>query len=103
MGMPQVPERECLPDIEQVVVMILESVALEELAMSHILNAEGEKLQAVVAEFSSDNLCCKCLKEAFKQTTTTVNSLIMKEWIMINKINSTLDIFDKIDDRSKEC
>ncbi len=34
---------------EQAITDIIESVALEETALSHILNAEGEKIQAIVA------------------------------------------------------
>ncbi|MEG0365822.1 MAG: hypothetical protein RR585_03240 [Coprobacillus sp.] len=34
---------------EEAITDIIESVALEETALSHILNAEGEKLQAVIA------------------------------------------------------
>ena len=34
---------------EQAITDIIESVALEETALSHILNAEGEKIQKMVA------------------------------------------------------
>ncbi|MEG0806051.1 MAG: hypothetical protein RR364_02105 [Lachnospiraceae bacterium] len=34
----------------QAITDIIESVALEQTAISHILNAEGEKLQAVIAK-----------------------------------------------------
>lgn len=34
---------------EQAITDLIESVALQETALSHILNAEGEKIQAVVA------------------------------------------------------
>ena len=34
---------------EQAITDLIESVALQEAALSHILNAEGEKIQAVVA------------------------------------------------------
>ncbi len=105
MGMPQVPERENLPDIEAVVIQILEAVALEELAMAHIINAEGEKLQALVKQLNQCDNFSDNILDAFKVTNTTINSLIMKEWIMLNKINTALEIYNKIDKRrpSSDC
>lgn len=35
--------------MHQAITDLLESIALEETAMSHILNAEGEKLQKAIA------------------------------------------------------
>ncbi len=98
MGMPQVPERDNLPSIKEVVIQILESVALEELAMAHIINAEGEKMQAIVKEISEKNLCCSCIQSLFKNTHSTLNSLIMKEWVMLTKLSTTLEIYNNFED-----
>lgn len=46
MSMPSFPEQEI--STEQALNMILASIAMEELALSHIMNAEGEKLQYVL-------------------------------------------------------
>jgi hypothetical protein len=47
MSMPNIPD--ITPDIdlkrEDVINLLLTSIALEEIGISHILNAEGEKLQ----------------------------------------------------------
>ena len=45
MGMPIIDVK----DRCEAVTDLIESVALEEAALAHILNAEGEKLQAVIA------------------------------------------------------
>lgn len=47
MGMPKI---EC-PDIDKcdAAASLLQSIALEEAAIAHILNAEGEKLQKVIS------------------------------------------------------
>ncbi len=103
MGMPQVPERESLPSIEEVVIQILESVAIEELAMAHIINAEGEKMQALVKQMSCERVCLSHITEVFSGTESTINSLIMKEWIMLGKIKTALDIYKNFkEDRKKE-
>ncbi len=102
MGMPQVPDRECMPSIEDVVIQILESVALEELAMAHVINAEGEKMQAMVRHMNEYDVCSDCVFDAFKNTNSTINSLIMKEWIMLNKINTALEIYNKFEKKESE-
>ncbi len=96
MGMPEVPKRENLPNIEEVVVQILESIAIEELAIAHIMNAEGEKMQAIVKELNAVTLSSDWVSEAFKNTTTTLNTLIMKEWMMLNKMENALTIYQKL-------
>jgi len=55
MSMPVFPE--CNPCItrENAIHMILTSIAMEELALSHILNAEGEKLQHVLKHLKPPN------------------------------------------------
>ncbi|MEG1996800.1 MAG: hypothetical protein RR036_04740, partial [Oscillospiraceae bacterium] len=47
MGMPVITPSTATRD--QAITDIIESVALEQTALSHILNAEGEKIQKIVA------------------------------------------------------
>lgn len=47
MGMPEI--RSSNASRSQAITDILQSIALEEAALAHILNAEGEKLQCAVA------------------------------------------------------
>lgn len=47
MGMPVITPSTTTR--EQAITDIIESIALEESALSHILNAEGEKLQKIIA------------------------------------------------------
>ena len=47
MGMPVITPGTGTRD--QAITDIVESVALQQTAMSHILNAEGEKMQAIIA------------------------------------------------------
>ena len=49
MSMPEFPNLDCLT-FEQSINSILTSIAMEEAALSHILNAEGEKIQYVLAK-----------------------------------------------------
>ena len=53
MSMPRFPNMDELT-LEKAVNSILTSIAMEELALSHILNAEGEKIQFVLAQKCAD-------------------------------------------------
>lgn len=49
MSMPVIRRSEDPVNICQAITDLIESIALEETALSHILNAEGEKIQKVLA------------------------------------------------------
>jgi len=55
MSLPNIPD--IAPKIElkrnEVINLLLASIAMEEIGLSHILNAEGEKIQAALAEKAS--------------------------------------------------
>ncbi|MEG0994510.1 MAG: hypothetical protein RSE91_00870 [Bacilli bacterium] len=61
---------------------IIESIALEQTALSHILNAEGEKIQAAVA-LSTTN---EELLKVNKSVQTMVNSVTRLETILQAKL-----------------
>jgi len=48
MSIPQIPDIDCDITRKNSVNVIITSIAMEELAIAHILNAEGEKLQYVL-------------------------------------------------------
>ncbi|MEG1743503.1 MAG: hypothetical protein RR246_04985 [Clostridia bacterium] len=63
---------------------IIESVALEETALSHILNAEGEKIQAFVA---LPGVTATQLLAVNKSVQTTVNAITNLEMVLQSKLN----------------
>lgn len=92
MGMPQIPEGIHRPSTQETVVDLLESIALEEMAISHILNAQGEQMQALIQQFSSCSLSSTQLLLGCRHTQDLLNSLIMKEWLLYNKLGTVLSI-----------
>jgi len=55
MSMPRFPDRKEIFTREESVNASLTSIAMEELALSHILNAEGEKIQYILAKRCTDS------------------------------------------------
>lgn len=108
MSMPQIPEEKYRPTLCEVTIDILKSVALEETALSHILNAEGERSQAVVQKFEC---CCDevslCeLQESIRQTEKILNTIIMKEWLLLKKLETAFEINQNMNckpEKEKDC
>ena len=104
MGMPQIPEGTNRPSLDETIVDLLESIALEEMAMAHIMNAEGEKLQAVIKQFDNNDICHTILESSCKDTQSMMNNLIMKEWLLLNRMNSIMKISDNNDkEKGSQC
>ncbi len=85
MSMPVITASDT--DLCQAVTDIVESVALEQTALSHILNAEGEKIQAFLA---MDGVTADQLLDVNKSVEKMVNSISKLELILQSK----LELFD---------
>lgn len=96
--MPQIPEGKNRPSYQDTIIDLLESIALEEMALSHILNAEGEKLQEIVSLFSTKDICYLQMEESCKTVGQILNSVIMKEWLLFQKLNVVIEMSPKINE-----
>lgn len=64
----------CQCNLECSICEMIESIALEEVGISHILNAEGEKLQKAICE--SENICDLLnINESINKTITNITML----------------------------
>ena len=91
---------------EQVLNMILSSIAMEELALSHILNAEGEKIQHVLGK--GCGCCagcapcnsCKTMRNdeilAVNRSVTELLEMVMQNQLILkNKMDRVLEYLPK--------
>ncbi|MGL4773581.1 MAG: hypothetical protein ACRC2K_08470, partial [Clostridium sp.] len=91
MGMPVIKPNEITR--EEAITDIIQSIALMEAALAHILNAEGEKLQAVVGtlEPPNQNLIATTAQELLdmnKSVDNMVNSITLLEVILQKKLST---------------
>ncbi len=93
MSMPNIPNIN--PEINicknDAISLMYLSIAMQEISLSHILNAEGEMLQQVIGK----NECDYCLKD-LTTINESVNSIIDKvhllEKLLVEKVNTIKDI-----------
>ncbi|WP_338750555.1 hypothetical protein [Bacillus sp. FJAT-52991] len=94
MSMPSIPKEPHRPDKNEVIIDLLESIALEEIALSHILNAEAEKIQAFVGEcldFPTDPNNHEIIKFN-KSVQSLIETVVMKEWLLLKKLESVMEL-----------
>lgn len=75
-------------DIDEVRCRLLSSIACMEAALSHVLNAEGEKLQKAVEV--ADEICA--LLEVNHSINQTITNITMLEQVLFAKLQVVLDI-----------
>ncbi|MCS7460413.1 hypothetical protein N0M98_09690 [Paenibacillus doosanensis] len=93
MSMPKIPEEPYRPTKEEVVIDLLKSIAMEETAISHLLNAEAEKIQAFVGK-CLDFPTSPTTREIIKfegQVFKLVDIIVMKEWLLLRKLENVIE------------
>ena len=101
MSMPSIPKEPHRPNKNEVIIDLLESIALEEIALSHILNAEAEKIQAFVGEcldFPTKPNNHEIIKFN-KSVQSLIETVVMKEWLLLKKLESVMDLIPSPHDK----
>ncbi|SHK06375.1 hypothetical protein SAMN02745227_01428 [Anaerobranca californiensis DSM 14826] len=95
MSMPTIPD--ITPEIkisrEEAINLLLASIALEEIGLAHIINAEGEKIQEVIEKGR-----CTTIDELLKineSVKKTLEVIIKKEMLLQFKLENVLEIIGK--------
>jgi hypothetical protein len=109
MSMPTIPKEPYRPNRKEVAIDLLESIALEEIALSHIMNAEAEKIQAFVGKdlnFPTHPKSGDIIKFN-KEVNRLLETIVMKEWLLLKKLENVMDFIGKDknhdDDESSSC
>lgn len=96
MSMPEFPKPD--PDFtqEQALTMILSSIALEEAALSHIMNAEGEKIQYILKQTDChDESSLKDILSVNKSVANLLEIVLQNQMILKNKMERVLEFLPK--------
>ncbi|MEC2073911.1 hypothetical protein [Alkalihalophilus marmarensis] len=96
MSMPVIPKQPHRPDLCKVTIDLMESIALEEMALSHLVNAEAEKIQAFVGKHLNFPTCPNTgeIITFNKSVNRMIDSVLMKEFLLLRKLETTMEIID---------
>lgn len=111
MSMPNIPN--ITPsvnlDIRDSIKMVLDSLALHEMGLSHIVNAEGEKLQYILGTLNNtdclegsglcnDYIDSDKLLQVNQSIKSTLREVLRSQIILQMKMEDTMVLYDKICD-----
>lgn len=104
MSMPNIPNIK--PDIcvtrEDAINLLLVSIALEEIGLSNLIEAEAKKIRVVLQEDDYTEPSIKDIKEVNKIVNETVKNIIKLQMLLQFKLENVLEIKCK-DTCSKTC
>jgi len=97
MSFPTIPEISPTISLDrtQVINLLLASVALEELSLAHIINAEAEKLQAVLGTLPGLAITATTISGLLsvnREVRRTLQTVLKKEMLLEFKLEDILDI-----------
>jgi len=111
MSMPNIPniKPEINVDREKSIDLLIASVALQELALSHVVNAEAEKIQFVLGTLDKDyKKECPTIDELLeinKAVEKILKKVIQKEMLLEFMLEDAIDLMEPCkdkDDNGKE-
>lgn len=93
MSMPSFPPHGADMTREEALTMIIASIAMEELALSHILNAEGEKLQYILGALPGAKPCA-CPQDVLavnKSVASLLDAVAQNQMLLKSKLEKVLE------------
>lgn len=94
MSMPSYPPNGADLTREQALTMIVASIAMEERALSHIIDAEGEKIQYILCRLEDScnpHAYAKEVLEVNNSVTKLLDIVLQNQMLLKNKLSTALD------------
>ncbi|MCI8328796.1 MAG: hypothetical protein HFG02_04050 [Oscillibacter sp.] len=91
MSMPSFPPNGAAMTREEALTMIIASIAMEELALSHILNAEGEKLQYILKAGATSCASPQDVLAVNKSVTALLEAVVHNQMLLKGKLERVLE------------
>lgn len=101
-NIPQIPNIPCIP-VSNSLSLLLVSIALEEIGLSHIINAEGEKIQSIVEAMNCGKASVCDVLSVNKSVSDTLRNVLKKEILLELKMVEVLEALPKCEPCMPPC
>lgn len=94
VSMPEIPEGTNRPNLNETLIDLLESIALEEMALAHLMNAKADEIQAFVGnnlDFPTNPSNADILRFDVS-VTRFMETLMFKELFLLRKLETALTL-----------
>lgn len=102
MSMPTFPTEMNTPTREEALTQIISSIAMEELGLSHIINAEGEKIQFALGTLEGSGpeypVTINDVLRVNDSVQKMLETILFKNIILKSKLSETLDALSYLDE-----
>ncbi|MEG6523305.1 hypothetical protein [Desulfotomaculum sp. 1211_IL3151] len=97
MSLPNIPNITPIItlDREEALTMLLASIALEEMGLAHIINAEGEKIQYVLNTKINKSVSIKDIQEVNQGVEKVIRSTTKLQMILQEKLENVISLIHK--------
>ena len=97
MSMPNIPNITPIIDIdrEKVINMLMASIAMEEIGLSHIINAESEKIQYILNPHKCKSASIQEIKEVNQSVEKVMRSVMKIQFLLQDKLENIISIIPK--------
>lgn len=94
MSFPNIPDINPIINLkrDQVVDMLLASIAKEEEGLAHIIDVEGKKLQFILNQIQSHNVCSGNLHEMNREARRTLQTVLKSQMLLKLKLENVLEM-----------
>lgn len=97
MSMPNIPNITPIIDIdrEKVINMLMASIAMEEIGLSHIINAESEKIQYILNPNKCKSPSIQEIKEVNQSVEKVMRNVMKIQFLLQDKLENIISIIPK--------
>ncbi|GIO90899.1 hypothetical protein J31TS3_21260 [Paenibacillus lactis] len=103
MSMPLIPEEKFRPTREQFIIDLLKSIAMEENAIAHLMQAEADKIKAVLGQSGKRvDMSRADLIKLGNQAAKLMDVIVMKEWLLLRKLENVMELGGQWDEDDED-
>ncbi len=102
MSLPNIPDIDPLISLNRcdAINLLLSSIALEEISLSHILNAEGEKLQKFLRQKA---VCTNDLLRMNESVQKSLQTVVKSQLLLVMKLEEVVELAEHTPCFPKHC